>query len=95
MAAAGDLTDLSQAPDLVGLEQFLFHEARLLDEQRWQEWSDLFVEEGEYWVPASPDQADAINHVSLTDYKNLVISYLGCFDAVSTNALTIQQQLSI
>ena len=65
MAAAGDLTDLSQAPDLVGLEQFLFHEARLLDEQRWQEWSDLFVEEGEYWVPASPDQADAINHVSL------------------------------
>jgi 3-phenylpropionate/cinnamic acid dioxygenase small subunit len=52
-------------PDLKTLEQFLFLEARLIDEQRWEEWNALFTDEGEYWVPASPDQADAINHVSL------------------------------
>ena len=59
MSAAG------KRPEVQELEQFLFHEASLIDEQRWQEWNDLFTEEGEYWIPASPDQADAINHVSL------------------------------
>ena len=52
-------------PDTRELEQFLFHEARLLDEQRWQEWGDLFVENGEYWVPATPGQEDPHNHISL------------------------------
>lgn len=52
-------------PDIRELEQFLFYEARLLDEQRWQEWSDLFVENGEYWVPATPGQEDPVNYVSL------------------------------
>lgn len=52
-------------PAIQDLEQFLFHEARLLDEQRWQEWSDLFVKDGEYWVPATPGQEDPHNHISL------------------------------
>ena len=52
-------------PDMRELEQFLFHEARLLDEQRWQEWGELFVEDGEYWVPATPGQEDPQNHISL------------------------------
>ena len=59
------VAETSMEPDSKALEQFLFLEARLIDEQRWQEWDDLFTEEGEYWVPASPDQVDPINHVSL------------------------------
>ena len=52
-------------PDRHELEDFLFHEARLLDEQRWDEWNALFTSEGRYWVPAAPGQPDAVNHVSL------------------------------
>lgn len=52
-------------PDIRELERFLYYEARLLDEQRWTEWNALFIDEGEYWVPASPDQPDPRNHISL------------------------------
>jgi len=47
------------------IEQFLFHEARLLDEQRWDEWLDLFEPEGMYWAPLVRGQDDALNHASL------------------------------
>ena len=53
------------APDLRVLEQFLYHEARLLDEQRWEEWDALFTADGIYWAPASPDQPNATHHISL------------------------------
>jgi 3-phenylpropionate/cinnamic acid dioxygenase small subunit len=46
-------------------QQFLFQEARLLDEQKFDEWSELFVEDGEYWVPVSPNQPDPRNYISL------------------------------
>ncbi len=55
----------ANSPDLRELEQFLYHEARLLDEQRWEEWNALYLEDAEYWVPAAPDQEDPHNHVSL------------------------------
>ena len=47
------------------LERFLFYEARLLDEQRWEEWERLYGDDGEYWVPAAPRQPDPRDHVSL------------------------------
>ncbi len=65
MSAAVEATAAMQKPDVRDLEQFLFHEARLLDEGRWQDWDDLFIENGEYWVPASHKQPDPKNHVSL------------------------------
>lgn len=65
MSAAAESTLSASRPDIRELERFIFHEARLLDEQRWQEWNALFTDEGEYWVPASPAQVDAKNHVSL------------------------------
>lgn len=34
--------------DLRELEQFLYHEGRLLDEQRWEEWNALFTADGTY-----------------------------------------------
>ena len=30
---------------------FVVHEARLIDEQRFSEWLDLFAEDGRYWMP--------------------------------------------
>jgi len=39
-------------------EQFLYHEARLLDEQRYEEWLTLFTEDATYWVPLEQSQKD-------------------------------------
>lgn len=47
------------------VEAFLFHEARLLDERRWDEWLALFTPEGMYWAPLTRGQTDTKNHISL------------------------------
>jgi benzoate/toluate 1,2-dioxygenase beta subunit len=39
-------------------EQFLYHEARLLDTQRFEEWLALFTEDATYWVPLEQGQKD-------------------------------------
>ena len=39
-------------------EQFLYHEARLLDEQRYEEWLGLFTDDATYWVPLEQGQQD-------------------------------------
>ena len=39
-------------------EQFLFHEAQLLDTQRFEEWLALFTEDATYWVPLEQNQKD-------------------------------------
>ncbi len=48
--------------ELHAIQQFLFLEARLLDERRLEEWALLFTDDGIYWAPtdlmaASPDTA--------------------------------------
>ncbi|MEX2197629.1 MAG: aromatic-ring-hydroxylating dioxygenase subunit beta [Burkholderiales bacterium] len=35
-------------------EQFLYRQAALLDEKKWQEWIDLFTADGVYWMPPEP-----------------------------------------
>ncbi len=40
------------------LVKFVLHEARLLDEKRFDEWYDLFADDGFYWVPAVHGQKD-------------------------------------
>ena len=39
-------------------EQFLFHEARLLDTQQYEEWLALFTQDATYWVPLEQGQKD-------------------------------------
>jgi 3-phenylpropionate/cinnamic acid dioxygenase small subunit len=46
-------------------EQFLLHEARLLDEGKFDDWLALFTPDGWYWVPSEADQVDPIETVSL------------------------------
>jgi ethylbenzene dioxygenase subunit beta len=47
------------------LEEFIVHEARLLDERRFRDWMALFAEDGTYWVPAVPDQRSPFDQASL------------------------------
>lgn len=55
----------SASVDERAIERFLIHEARLLDERRFEEWMALFTDEGYYWAPARPDQTDPWSEVSL------------------------------
>ncbi len=59
-------------PDIRELEDFLFLEARLLDEKRWDEWEALFIDDGEYWIPATRGQPDPLHHVSIMYEKSLL-----------------------
>ena len=47
-----------QAPSDRELIDFVVHEARLLDEQRFEEWLDLFTEDSYYWMPLEWGQTD-------------------------------------
>ncbi len=51
--------------ELRDAELFLFDEAELLDGGRFEEWMELFTPDGDYWVPAAPDQASPLDMVSL------------------------------
>ena len=44
---------------------FIRHEARLIDEQRFDEWLDLFTDDARYWMPLEMGQTDPILHNSL------------------------------
>jgi benzoate/toluate 1,2-dioxygenase subunit beta len=46
-------------------EQFLYHEARLLDRQELESWLELFTEDATYWVPLERNQKDPIETSSL------------------------------
>jgi 3-phenylpropionate/cinnamic acid dioxygenase small subunit len=51
--------------DLHRCEQFLMHEARLLDEAKFDDWLALFTPDGWYWVPSEPNQDNPHETVSL------------------------------
>ena len=45
-------------------EDFLYEEARLIDEGHFEEWLDIFTEDGIYWLPINLDAAPN-EHLSL------------------------------
>ncbi len=47
------------------LRDFVYHEARLLDEGRFDEWLALWLPEGMYWMPLAWNQQDPILETSL------------------------------
>lgn len=47
------------------LEAFVYAEAELLDDGRFDDWLALFADDGIYWVPAVPGQDDPLNTVSI------------------------------
>ena len=52
-------------PDIREIEAFLFLEALLLDERRFEEWLNLFTETAWYWVPTQPNQDNPHDTISL------------------------------
>src|SRR6266446_9893176 len=47
------------------IEQFLYHEARLLDHDRLDEWLGLFTDDATYWIPLQVNQADPLTTSSI------------------------------
>ena len=54
-----------ERPTREELVEFVYREARLIDEKRFDEWFDLFTEDARYWIPLVPNQPDGILHTSL------------------------------
>jgi ethylbenzene dioxygenase subunit beta len=50
---------------LRAVEEFLIHEADLLDERRFEDWAALFTDDGIYWVPAVPGQDNPFDTISI------------------------------
>jgi 3-phenylpropionate/cinnamic acid dioxygenase small subunit len=55
------------------LRAFVYAEARMLGEKRFDEWYDLFTEDAMYWVPLTPGQPDGLNQVSLMYEDKLLL----------------------
>jgi 3-phenylpropionate/cinnamic acid dioxygenase small subunit len=56
---------MATTPSPAVLAEFVYREARLLDEKRLDEWYDLFTEDAHYWMPLTRGQPDGITHTSL------------------------------
>jgi 3-phenylpropionate/cinnamic acid dioxygenase small subunit len=59
--------------DFADLVAFVYHEARLLDEQRFDEWYDLYTEDARYWMPLTRGQPDGVSHTSLMYEDKLLL----------------------
>jgi 3-phenylpropionate/cinnamic acid dioxygenase small subunit len=55
------------------ITSFIYHEVRLLDEHRFDEWLDLFSADGRYWMPLEWGQTDARLTSSLMDDDLLLL----------------------
>ncbi|MDE2150984.1 MAG: aromatic-ring-hydroxylating dioxygenase subunit beta [Betaproteobacteria bacterium] len=55
----------ARSPSDARLLDFVYDEAALLDEQRYDAWLELFTADGRYWMPLEPGQTDARLHCSL------------------------------
>jgi 3-phenylpropionate/cinnamic acid dioxygenase small subunit len=55
------------------LIDFVLAEARLLDELRFDDWLQLFAEDGVYWMPLAHGQTDARLHASLMHEDKLLL----------------------
>jgi hypothetical protein len=64
---------MSAPADLATLTQFVYDEARLIDEKRFEEWYELFTDDAYYWMPLTRGQPDGDNHTSLLYEDKLLL----------------------
>jgi benzoate/toluate 1,2-dioxygenase beta subunit len=64
-AADGRRLKPDSVVDRAGIEDFLYREARLLDERRLDEWLALFTADATYWIPCGADDIDPTTQVSI------------------------------
>lgn len=76
--------------DLQSIEQFLYHEARLLDDRQWDEWLNCYSPEAEYWMPCWGDDD------RLTDDPQTQMSlvYYPCRDGLEDRVYRIKTERS-
>lgn len=60
-------------PTDADLVRFVYDEARMLDEHRFDAWVDLFSEDGRYWMPLEWGQTDRRLTASLMDEDKLLL----------------------
>src|SRR2546428_13930155 len=53
------------AADRHQIENFLYREARLMDEHAYDEWLALWTDDALYWVPCNRDDSDPMREVSI------------------------------
>jgi benzoate/toluate 1,2-dioxygenase subunit beta len=51
------------------IENFLYREARLMDEHAYDQWLALWTDDALYWIPCNEDDFDPERHVSIV-YEN-------------------------
>jgi benzoate/toluate 1,2-dioxygenase beta subunit len=49
----------------MNIQEFLYHEARLLDTGQFEAWLELFTEDATYWLPLERDQKDPLETSSI------------------------------
>jgi 3-phenylpropionate/cinnamic acid dioxygenase small subunit len=60
------------------VEQFLYHQAELLDGKHWREYVDLFADDGHYWMPVTPEQTEWLDSPSIfAEDKSLMAIRIG------------------
>ncbi len=52
-------------PSDLRLAEFIYREARLLDEKHFDAWYELFTDDARYWMPLTRGQPDGRSHTSL------------------------------
>lgn len=60
-------------PTYDALAELVYREARLVDDQRFDDWYALYAEDAFYWVPLVPGQPDGENHTSLMYEDKLLL----------------------
>ena len=55
------------------LIDFVYHEARLIDEKRFEEWYGLYADDCRYWMPLMRGQPEGAGHTSLFDEDKLLL----------------------
>lgn len=70
---AGPLVDIPHGWDVREVEQFLFREARLADENDYDGWEALWTDDALYWVPVDGEGEHPRTHVSIIyDNRNRI-----------------------
>ena len=71
------------------VEQFIYREARLADEHRYEEWEALWTDDGVYWVPYGSDDADPDTQMSVIyDNRNRISTRIKQFQTGKRHAAT-------
>ncbi|WP_038210942.1 aromatic-ring-hydroxylating dioxygenase subunit beta [Xenophilus azovorans] len=59
-----DIRSSEPTVDEAAVHKFLYLEARLQDEHRYEQWESLWLDDGLYWVPAGSDDTDPERQLS-------------------------------